>query len=414
MRRHRERLPEAGVGGPRPAKWDGARHGPPGADGQLREQEPEVHAGLLRLRDLIRGNPEWSARIRALYSIKNTIGYGLNSFLDHDRAVDILGTWSSGARAPSPSWQGQRSRRCRYAPSPPPACWSSTGSATRPVAQAAWKAAAGHWDAVTRTGSLALSAARHLPAALPVTAIGAARAVLGDEAVPRYSPDLPPGGRRGKLSAARPEAVFFASCTATLFGAKGAGAGEAFARLCARTGIELRTPDDLPSLCCGTPWKSKGLAGGYEAMRARVAASLRHAAEDGHSRSCATRHRAPRGFRSCSKRLASHAFRSSTPSRSLPSASLTGFPRCGGSHRSRCTRRARRCASGSSTRCCGPPRQPPTRFSSPTTGAAVRSQGTAGCSIPSSPPVRPSTPPHRSGRLERPRTCHSTERVSSA
>ena len=30
------------------------------------------------------------ATIRSLYSIKNTMGYGLNCFVDHDRAVDIL------------------------------------------------------------------------------------------------------------------------------------------------------------------------------------------------------------------------------------------------------------------------------------------------------------------------------------
>ncbi|WP_336249785.1 FAD-binding and (Fe-S)-binding domain-containing protein [Stomatohabitans albus] len=60
------------------------------ADDRLRIKEPELHAGLTRLRDTIRSNPHHVETIKQQYNMKNTMGYGLNSFLDADRPVDIL------------------------------------------------------------------------------------------------------------------------------------------------------------------------------------------------------------------------------------------------------------------------------------------------------------------------------------
>lgn len=60
------------------------------ADERLRQLEPELYAGLDRLRDRIRSRPDSVATITQQFSMKNTMGYGLNSFLDHDRPVDIL------------------------------------------------------------------------------------------------------------------------------------------------------------------------------------------------------------------------------------------------------------------------------------------------------------------------------------
>lgn len=62
----------------------------PDADRQLREQEPALHAALDNLRERIRGNPSQVAQIKRLHAIKNTMGYGLNSFLDYHLPVDIL------------------------------------------------------------------------------------------------------------------------------------------------------------------------------------------------------------------------------------------------------------------------------------------------------------------------------------
>ena len=62
----------------------------PDADQKLRSLEPEIHEGLLRLRKRVLENPESMAKIRQQYSMKNTMGYGLNSLVDFETPVDIL------------------------------------------------------------------------------------------------------------------------------------------------------------------------------------------------------------------------------------------------------------------------------------------------------------------------------------
>ncbi|MGC4746816.1 FAD-binding and (Fe-S)-binding domain-containing protein [Micromonospora sp. DT201] len=60
------------------------------ADDRLRADEPELHAGLLRLRDRVRSTPGSRATIERLFAMKNTMGYGLNSLLDHSSPVEML------------------------------------------------------------------------------------------------------------------------------------------------------------------------------------------------------------------------------------------------------------------------------------------------------------------------------------
>ncbi|WP_341394202.1 FAD-binding and (Fe-S)-binding domain-containing protein [Arthrobacter sp. G119Y2] len=60
------------------------------AETKLRTLEPELFEGLLRLRGRIVANPDSVATIERLFSMKNTMGYGLNSFLDYENPVDIL------------------------------------------------------------------------------------------------------------------------------------------------------------------------------------------------------------------------------------------------------------------------------------------------------------------------------------
>lgn len=62
----------------------------PDADDQLRAREPDLLAALQRLCDRVRGNPDSVRRIRAQFAMKNTMGYGVNSFLDHDSPAQIL------------------------------------------------------------------------------------------------------------------------------------------------------------------------------------------------------------------------------------------------------------------------------------------------------------------------------------
>ncbi len=56
--------------------------------------------------------------------------------------------------------------------------------------------------------------------------------------------------------------------------AGGRGATSALRALCERVGLELALPPGLPSLCCGTPWKSKGMTQGYAVMREKVLPAL--------------------------------------------------------------------------------------------------------------------------------------------
>lgn len=62
----------------------------PDADTRLREAEPELHAGLLRLRDQVRDDAALAQRIRERFALKNTMGYGINALLDFDTPAEIL------------------------------------------------------------------------------------------------------------------------------------------------------------------------------------------------------------------------------------------------------------------------------------------------------------------------------------
>ena len=62
----------------------------PDADARLRAAEPALHAGLLHLRDRVRRDPASVERVTHLFSMKNTMGYSVNAFLDHDTPVSIL------------------------------------------------------------------------------------------------------------------------------------------------------------------------------------------------------------------------------------------------------------------------------------------------------------------------------------
>lgn len=64
--------------------------GAPDADQKLRTLEPELYEGLAQLAARVRGNSESVRRIRQQFSMKNTMGYGLNSLLDHSTPVDIM------------------------------------------------------------------------------------------------------------------------------------------------------------------------------------------------------------------------------------------------------------------------------------------------------------------------------------
>ena len=159
-----------------------------------------------------------------------------------------------------------------------------------PVLAAGWKAAAHGWGAVSRGAAAALTVADHVPAGLVKAATTVGRALLGADAVPEYSADLPAGGSaRGSLTGCLgsgpgdPVAVYLPACVNSMFGAAGEGIGatSAFARLLERAGVRVVVPEGIEALCCSTPWTSKGYAGGREVMADRVVEAVRVASRDG-------------------------------------------------------------------------------------------------------------------------------------
>jgi D-lactate dehydrogenase len=173
---------------------------------------------------------------------------------------------------------------------------------------AVWTGAAKNWAATTRIASAALTVAAAVPAPVVQLPNRAGRAVVSDDVLPLWSPELPKGGRsRKKTAAASPAtafatdgaatggatagtplptaatAVYLPACVNTMFGPADGGAGvqQSLQQLCERAGVTLLVPDDIDSLCCGTPWSSKGLPAGASVMRERVLASLRAATLDG-------------------------------------------------------------------------------------------------------------------------------------
>jgi D-lactate dehydrogenase len=152
------------------------------------------------------------------------------------------------------------------------------------IEQGSWKQAAKHWDAVTRLGGTVLTIAKKLPAPLVTGGAAAARVVLGPDTVPLWEKDLPGGGvPRVARPSADPVAVYFSACIGTMFGpAEGApGVSSALLDLCDRAGVQVTVPEGIGSMCCGTPWKSKGFTSGYDEMRERVLPALWEASDHG-------------------------------------------------------------------------------------------------------------------------------------
>ena len=167
------------------------------------------------------------------------------------------------------------------------------------VEQKVWRGAARHWRATTQGASAGMTLAAAMPpVANAATRLG--RRALGEDTMPLWTSDLPRGGRRrpdqqpagpsGAPSVGGNDAdhggaraVLFAACVGTMFGpaAGGRGVTGAFQALCERAGLELVIPAGLTSMCCGTPWKSKGMTQGYSVMREQVLPALWEASRGG-------------------------------------------------------------------------------------------------------------------------------------
>jgi len=160
------------------------------------------------------------------------------------------------------------------------------------VEKKVWKTAANHWDTTTMIAGAALSITDRLPGAIVTAPNKLGRAVLGDDVLPLWSDELPAGGakrsRPAPTSSADVEAVYMPACVNAMFGpatrpdgTRGPGVQASFEELCERAGVTVLVPENIDSLCCGTPWSSKGLPDGAAIMHERVLASLRSASRDG-------------------------------------------------------------------------------------------------------------------------------------
>ncbi len=154
-----------------------------------------------------------------------------------------------------------------------------------PVLDAVWAMAAHGWRVVPPAAAVALTLADLVPAALPTSATTLGRRVLGADVVPLYDHRLPRGGSaRVVVDDADPAAVLFSACIGTMFGPPipdEVEAGQALLSLAHRAGLALRSPAGLAGMCCGTPWKSKGMGTGYRVMAQRMLPALWRASEDG-------------------------------------------------------------------------------------------------------------------------------------
>lgn len=148
----------------------------------------------------------------------------------------------------------------------------------------AWQAAAKAWGPFTAAASLAMSAVDVAPHPVVDLPVRAARAVVGHDLVPRMSPELPGGGSRRRANRQHPDAevVYLPACVQTMFGAAdGVPLQERVLSVLDHAGVRVRIPASIESLCCGTPWKSKGMTAGFDTMSRRVAHELLEATDGG-------------------------------------------------------------------------------------------------------------------------------------
>ncbi len=150
------------------------------------------------------------------------------------------------------------------------------------LAQRGGVAVAGRWDTFEGAARLGLGVADALPDGVAPLASRLARRVLPTEVVPEVGRDLPAPGRprsslAGAVEPAVADVVLFPSCTGALFG----GPASSLLALCRAAGLAVTMPERVDSLCCGTPWSSKGFTDGHRAMGERVVDALWRASREG-------------------------------------------------------------------------------------------------------------------------------------
>lgn len=112
-----------------------------------------------------------------------------------------------------------------------------------PAYQSLWTFAAKRWSSFLALSRLGVSMASLLPKLRGVS--------------------LSSGKRRTPRDVSSPDLVYLPSCTNEFFGPSNE---DLFLQLCAKANISVLIPEGIDSLCCGTPWKSKGIPAGATAI----------------------------------------------------------------------------------------------------------------------------------------------------
>ena len=135
-----------------------------------------------------------------------------------------------------------------------------------------WSRAAKSWGKSLRQVSILMTIAHVIPAPAVLTVNKLLRVLIGSDSLPLWSKDLPRGGkRRESVSQPNPEFVFFTSCLDSMFSSQTAISLRSLAK---KAGVNFLVPEGISDLCCSTPWKSKGISGGYELMAERTYQAL--------------------------------------------------------------------------------------------------------------------------------------------
>ena len=152
------------------------------------------------------------------------------------------------------------------------------------VVDAAWDAAARAWGPFTAAASAGMTVVDNVPHPMVDLPLKAARKLLGHETVPILSGELPGGGgiRRARRNDSSAEVVDLPACVQTMFGpTDGVPLQDRVLAVLDRAGVRVTMPASTASLCCGTPWKSKGMSTGFDTMSAKLARELVEATDGG-------------------------------------------------------------------------------------------------------------------------------------
>ena len=146
------------------------------------------------------------------------------------------------------------------------------------------------WGSVERLARAGLRAGGPLGGLPGRVGLRALRAVMSDELVPDFPPEMPHAAS-GRLPATERDgaaAVYMPACVNRIFGRPRVSLRnpylslpEAMVEVSRRAGLPVWIPADAAGNCCGVPWSSKGFRRGHELMTHRTVESMWRWTEEG-------------------------------------------------------------------------------------------------------------------------------------